>query len=156
MSQSLFRSTVLALAVLGFLPLSAVAQSAGKTAGDTMTAAQVQRIDVRFPAEIRRIGRSVGPLRVAKLDILVQMDGKAGDVKLVESSGFDPYDRAAVEAARLATYRPAMENGMAVASRLNYEVSFGLLCNRAAGNVTCDNGRFPTECSATVCELLTR
>ena len=50
----------------------------------------------------------------------------------------------------------AMENGMAVESRLNYDVSFGLLCNRAAGNVTCDNGRFPTECSATVCELLTR
>lgn len=156
MSQSCLRPIVLALAATVLLSVSAAAQSGGKAAGDTMIAAQVQRIDVRFPAEIRRIGRAVGPLRVAKLDILVQTDGKAGDVKLVESSGFDPYDRAAVEAARLATYLPAMENGMAVESRLNYDVSFGLLCNRAAGNVTCDNGRFPTECSATVCELLTR
>ena len=155
MSQSRFRSTVLALAAVAILSVSAAAQNAGKAA-DAMTAAQVQRIDVRFPAEIRRIGRSVGPLRVAKLEILVQTDGKAGDVRLAASSGFDPYDRAAVEAARLATYRPAMENGRAVESRLNYDVSFGLLCNRAAGNATCDNGRFPTECSATVCERLTR
>jgi TonB family protein len=155
MSQSRFRSTVLALAAMGILSVSAAAQNAGKGA-DAMTAAQVQHIDVRFPAEIRRIGRSVGPLRVAKLEILVQTDGKAGDVKLVTSSGFDPYDRAAVEAARLASYLPARENGMAVESRLNYDVSFGLLCNRAAGNATCDNGRFPTICSATVCELLTR
>ena len=155
MSQSRFRSTVLALAAMGILSVSAAAQNAGKAA-DTMTAAQVQHIDVRFPAEIRRIGRSVGPMRVAKLEILVQTDGKAGDVKLVTSSGFDPYDRAAVEAARLATYLPARENGMAVELRLNYDVSFGLLCNRAAGNATCDNGRFPTTCSATVCELLIR
>ena len=155
MSQSRFRSTVLALAAMGILSVSAAAQNAGKAA-DTMTAAQVQHIDVRFPAEIRRIGRSVGPMRVAKLEILVQTDGKAGDVKLVTSSGFDPYDRAAVEAARLASYLPARENGMAVELRLNYDVSFGLLCNRAAGNATCDNGRFPTTCSATVCELLIR
>ena len=155
MCQSRFHSSILALTAMGILSVSAAAQNAGKAA-DTMTAAQVQRIDVRFPAEIRRIGRSVGPLRVAKLDILVQTDGKAGDVRLVASSGFDPYDRAAVEAARLATYLPAMENGRAVESRLNYDVSFGLLCNRAAGNATCDNGRFPTTCSATVCELLVR
>ena len=154
MSQSRLYSTVLALTLIG-LSLSAAAQSAAPAA-DRMTAAQVQRIDVRFPAEIRRIGRSVGPLRVVKLDILVQADGKAGDVKLVTSSGFDLYDRAAVEAARIATYRPAVENGRAVESRLNYDISFGLLCNRAAGNATCDNGRFPTECSATVCERLTR
>jgi TonB family protein len=152
--QSRCRLIVLALAALGLLPMSAAAQSAGKAAGDAP--AQVQRIDVRFPPEIIRIGRSVGPLRVAKLDILVQKDGKAGDVKLVATSGFDPYDRAAVEAARGASYRPAMENGMAVESRLNYDVSIGLLCNRAAGNATCDNGRFPTTCSATVCERLTR
>jgi TonB family protein len=156
MSQSLLRSTILALAMMGLSSLPAAAQNTGEAVGDTMTAAQVQRIDVRFPPEILRIGRSVGPLRVAKLDILVQTDGKAGDVKLVTSSGFDPYDRAAVEAARNATYLPAVQNGMAVESRLNYDVSFGLLCNRAAGNATCDNGRFPTTCSATVCERLTR
>ena len=149
-------STVLALVAVGLLSVSAAAQNAGKAAADAKIAAQVQRIDVRFPAEIRRIGRSVGPLRIAKLDILVQKDGKAGDVKLVTSSGFDLYDRAAVEAARAATYRPAMENGMAVESRLDYDVSFGILCNRAAGNTTCDNGRFPVTCEATVCARLVR
>lgn len=69
-------------------------------AANMMLAPQVQSIDVRFPTEIRRIGRSVGPMRVVKLNILVQPDGKASDVKMVSSSGFDPYDGAAVEAAR--------------------------------------------------------
>ena len=49
MSQSAFRSTILALAAMGILSVSAAAQNAGRAAGDTMTAAQVQRIDVRFP-----------------------------------------------------------------------------------------------------------
>jgi len=116
----------------------------------------VQRIDVRFPIEARDIGRSLGPIRVAKLNILVQPDGRASGVTLAMSSGFDPYDQAAVAAARMATYLPAVDHGMAVASPLNYDVSFGFLCNRAAGDVTCDDGRFPTTCSATTCELLLR
>lgn len=117
---------------------------------------RVQRIDVRFPQEARDIGRSLGPIRVAKLDILVQPDGRATDVTLATSSGFDPYDEAAVAAARMATYLPAVDHGMAVASPLAYDVSFGFLCNRAAGDITCDDGRFPTTCSATTCELLLR
>ena len=125
-------------------------------AANMMLAPQVQSIDVRFPTEIRRIGRSVGPMRVVKLNILVQPDGKASDVKMVSSSGFDPYDGAAVEAARKATYLPAVDHGMAVELRFDYDVSFGLLCNRAAGNTTCDNGRFPTTCSATACAMLAR
>jgi hypothetical protein len=57
---------------------------------NTMLPAQVQHIDIQFPGEARRIGRTLGPVRVAKLNILVQQDGKASDVKLVTSSGFDP------------------------------------------------------------------
>jgi TonB family protein len=156
MKQSRLRSTVLAVAALGLLHESASAQNAAGVDANTIVPAKVERIDVRFPAEIRRIGRSVGPMRVTKLDILVQQDGKAGDVTVAMSSGFDPYDKAAVEAAKNATYTPAKDHGMAVQSRLAYDVSFGLLCNRAAGNVTCDNGRFPTTCEATVCALLPR
>jgi TonB family protein len=149
-------AAVLAIAAFASLLGLAAAQNAGGNTSNAATRAKVERIDVKFPAEIRRIGRSVGPMRVVKLDILVQRNGKAGDVTLEMSSGFDPYDNAAVEAARNATYVPATEKGAAVESRLAYDVSFGLLCNRAAGNVTCDNGRFPTTCSATVCQILPR
>ena len=117
---------------------------------------RVQRIEVRFPEEARDLGRSLGPIRVAKLNVLVQPDGRASEVTVATSSGFGPYDEAAVGAARMATYLPAVDHGMAVASPLDYDVSFGFLFNRAAGDVTCDDGRFPTTCSATTCELLLR
>jgi TonB family protein len=111
---------------------------------------------VQFPQEARDVGLSLGPIRVAKLNILVQPDGRAQNVTLAETSGFDPYDEAAVAAARSATYLPGVDHGMAVEGHLDYDVSFGFLCNRAAGDVTCNDGRFPTTCSATVCELLLR
>lgn len=193
MKQSRLRSTVLAIAALGSLHVSAAAQDAGEAAAwesirssgsaaqlmaflDTyptsrfapearqkyslaanmMLAPQVQTIDLRIPLEARRVGRTLGPLRVVKLNILVQQDGRARDVELVKTSGFDGYDREAMRAARSATYLPGLDHGMAVESRMDYEVSFGLLCNRAAGNTTCDGGRFPTTCSATVCDQLLR
>jgi TonB family protein len=193
MKRSRLRSTLLAIAALGSLHVSAVAQSAGEAAAwesirsqasaaqlmafldsypagqfapeapqkysvaaNTMPTPHVQTIEPRIPLEARRVARTLGPLRVVKLNILVQRDGKAGDVKLVETSGYDLYDREAIRAAQSATYLPALDNGMPVESRMDYEVSFGLLCNRAAGNTTCDNGRFPTTCSATVCERMLR
>ena len=124
---------------------------------NTMLPPEVRDMDVRFPSDAIRLGRSLGALRVVKLNIQVQQDGKARDVDVVKSSGFNQYDSAAVQAARNATYLPAVERGMAVDSRLDYDVSFGLLCNRAAGaSPDCDRGRFPQECSATVCALLRR
>jgi TonB family protein len=123
---------------------------------DTMQAPQVQKIEVAFPNQIRRYGRSVGPIRVVKLTIVVGKDGKARDVQIAQSSGFSLYDQAALSAAREATYLPAVNHGTSEESRLGYDVSFGLLCNRAAGNSTCDHGRYPTTCSATVCALLMR
>jgi TonB family protein len=154
MSSFQFRATVLVLA-LGLLSLPAAAQNTPSST-NAVSPAKVDRIDPQFPPSIQRLGRSVGPLRTVKLEITVLPDGRAGDVTLAMTSGFDLYDKAAVEAARNATYTPAMNNGMAVESRLAYDVSFGLLCNRAAGNVTCDYGRFPTTCSATVCQTLVR
>jgi TonB family protein len=193
MKRSRLRSTVLAIAALGSVHVSAMAQSAGEAAAwesirssgsatqlmafldsyptgqfapearqkyslaaNMMLSPQVQTIDLSIPLDARRVGRTLGPLRVVKLNILVQPDGKARDVELVKTSGYDPYDKEAVRAAQSATYLPGLDHGMAVESRMDYEVSFGLLCNRATGNVTCDNGRFPTTCSATVCERLLR
>jgi TonB family protein len=118
---------------------------------------EVKDIEIRFPLDARRVGRTLGPMRVVTLDIVVQPDGKAREVELSTSSGFDRYDSAARQAAREATYLPGLERGMAVESHLEYEISFGLLCNRAAGTrPDCDGGRFPTECSATVCAPLLR
>ena len=193
MKQFRLRSTVLAIAALGSLHVSAVAQNAGEAtawesikssgsaaqlmaflnsyptgqfapearqkyslAANMMLTPQVQTIDLRVPLDARRVGRTLGPLRVVKLNIVVQPDGKARNVELVMTSGYDGYDSEAMRAARSATYLPGLDHGMAVESRMAYEVSFGLLCNRAAGDTTCDNGRFPTTCSATVCDRLLR
>jgi TonB family protein len=158
MRQSVLRLQVLAIALAGALDLPAAAQAGGETAtiADSMQSPQVQKIEVVFPNEIRRYGRSVGPIRVAKLTIVVGKDGKARDVQIAQSSGFSRYDQAALSAAREATYLPAINRGTPVESRLDYDVSFGLLCNRAAGDSTCDHGKYPTTCSATVCALLMR
>jgi len=118
---------------------------------------ELAAMNVRFPPDARRLGRSVGPLRVVQLSIVVERDGRAREVEMVKSSGFDRYDAAAKQAAREATYLPALNRGTPVESRMEYEVSFGLLCNRAAGTrPDCEGGRFPQECSATVCALLLR
>ena len=121
-----------------------------------MLPADVKTIDVRFPEEARDVARDIGPKRIVTLSILVHADGKAGDVSVEKASGFDPYDQAAKEAAEKATYLPAVNSGKTVESRLNYDVSFGFLCNRATGDVTCEDGKYPTTCSSTVCELMLR
>ena len=125
-------------------------------AANTMLPAEVQTINVKFPNDARRVGRTLGAMRVVTLDILVRADGSIEDVDIGKSSGFDAYDKEAQSAVREAKFLPAMNRGKPVESRLSYDVSFGLLCNRAAGNHSCDNNRFPTTCSATVCETLLR
>ena len=144
-------SMVLSISAVALSHLPAAAQSAGEA-----DMPKVEHMDVAFPLDARRVGRSLGSMRTVKLDILVEADGKAGEVKVADSSGYDGYDRAARAAALKATYRPAMVNGMPVQARMTYDVSFGLLCNRAAGNVTCDANEFPTTCKATVCGILLR
>ena len=124
---------------------------------DEVLPAEVRDISIRFPAEARRLGHSIGPMRVVTLAIQVRADGTASGVDIAKSSGFDLYDKAAVAAARSATYLPSIDHGAPVASRLDYDVSFGLVCNRAAGSPPdCYGGRFPASCSATVCSSLRR
>jgi TonB family protein len=142
--------------------LSGTAQFARETSRrynrvpDTRMPPRVQHIDVKFPTDVIRYGRSIGPFRVTTLDILVEPDGRAGDVRIAQSSGFDAYDSAALAGARDAIYRPALDRGRPVERRMLYDVSFGFLCNRAAGNTTCDYRTYPETCSATVCALLLR
>jgi TonB family protein len=123
---------------------------------NTRLAPDVQYIDVKFPSDVIRYGRSIGPFRVTTLDIIVEPNGRAGGVRIAQSSGFDAYDNAALAAARDATYLPALDRGRRVERRMNYDVSFGFLCNRATGNTTCDYRTYPTTCTATVCALLLR
>jgi TonB family protein len=147
-------------ALLGFFPTGPLAHEAREKyslIAETTLTARVQKMDVRFPLEARGLDRSIGPFRTVKLNILVQRSGRAGDVAMVGSSGFDPYDRAAMAAARNATYLPAIDHGMSIDSRMDFEVSFGLVCNRAAGSPPdCYRGQFPRSCSATVCAPLQR
>jgi len=108
---------------------------------DALLPPKLQKLDLRYPSDWRRLWGAMGPKRIVKLDVLVQKDGKAGDIKITRRSGYDPLDSAAVSAARKAIYLPAVDHGMAVSARMPLEILFGLFC--AAGEALC--GEFPRK-----------
>jgi TonB family protein len=110
-----------------------------------MLAPVIQSIQVRFPRDAANNALAVGPSRITKLDILVKKDGTAGTIKIVQRSGYDPFDSAAVGGARRATYLPAVDHGMPVDAYMPYEVNFRLLCAPEATGMLCDLGRFPRQ-----------
>jgi TonB family protein len=56
----------------------------------------------------------------------VQADGRAGDVRVVETPGYPRLVDAAVRAVRQAAFRPAMRGGRPVASILRLRIRFVL------------------------------
>ncbi|KUK13994.1 MAG: periplasmic protein TonB [bacterium] len=63
---------------------------------------------------------------VVVLDIEVLPDGRVGEVKVVESSGYNILDKAAIEAVRKWTFVPAQRDGKAVRSIVRQKVVFKL------------------------------
>jgi len=74
-----------------------------------------------YPAAARRMGREGKVV----LRLFIDEAGKLQHVEVVESSGFD-FTRAAVEAVKKSTYRPALQNGRPVPSRAILPVQFVL------------------------------
>jgi protein TonB len=60
------------------------------------------------------------------LAVEVTADGRAGSVRLSQSSGFPVLDAAALQAVRRWTFDPARNLGMAVASQVEVPVRFDL------------------------------
>lgn len=63
---------------------------------------------------------------VTVLKILVQADGKIGEVTVLESSGYPLLDQVAVKAVKQWRYRPALKNGVAVAWQIRVRIKFVL------------------------------
>lgn len=60
------------------------------------------------------------------VQVLVDKEGKVADVRVHKSSGYEPLDSSALETARKATWKPAIQGGKPVAVWVLYEVMFKL------------------------------
>ena len=81
----------------------------------------------KYPEAARRNGEQ----GVVLIRVLVDAEGRPGQVSLKQSSGFPLLDAAALEAVRQWTFEPARAGGLPVASRVDLPVRFAL---RPAGN----------------------
>lgn len=72
------------------------------------------------------LARKMGYEGTVILDIEVLADGRVGEVKIVESSGYELLDRAAIEAVKRWTFIPAQRDGKAVRSVVRQKVVFKL------------------------------
>lgn len=61
-----------------------------------------------------------------KLAIIVNPNGSVDDIELIQSSGFERLDRAAIETVKQAKYQPKNVNGKPVRTRFVKEFSFVL------------------------------
>ena len=74
----------------------------------------------KYPDEARRRGQA----GVVLLHFEIGDDGRVVHVAVARSSGFELLDRAAADAARSWRFKPAVENGVPVASEANLPVEF--------------------------------
>jgi protein TonB len=75
-----------------------------------------------YPEEAKRLHEE----GVVLLDVLVDANGRAGEVSVSSSSGFAVLDNAAVQAVRRWIFEPARTGGVAVSSRVKVPVRFSL------------------------------
>jgi protein TonB len=68
----------------------------------------------------------LGQQGTVMLAVEVTADGRAGSVRLAQSSGFALLDAAALQAVRRWTFEPARNLGLAVASHVEVPVRFDL------------------------------
>jgi len=75
-----------------------------------------------YPEEAKRLHEE----GVVLLDVLVDANGRAGEVSVSRSSGFAVLDDAAVQAVKRWIFEPARTGGVAVSSRVKVPVRFSL------------------------------
>ena len=90
--------------------------------GVEIEAAPVSQIQPKYPRSAQKRGQEGTVL----LSIKVRANGTAGEVMIIESSGYKVLDAAAVKAAEQARYTPATNRGRAVDSELIQPITFQL------------------------------
>lgn len=106
---------------------------------DDRTIVSKESSGVEAPPSIRRSREAKYPREMlirgieglVKLTIVVTRDGRAGTIRIQQSSGHPQLDQAAVTAARGYQFRPARRNGQAVTTTVTLPVRFTI---RQAGN----------------------
>lgn len=83
---------------------------------------RVQQLEPEYPAELRAQGIE-GDVTVR---IRLSEDGSVVDARLVASSGYDAFDRAALETARRERFSPARDRGRPISFDLSYTYRFRL------------------------------
>ena len=86
----------------------------------TVAAAPLNNPQPDYPRDAQRRGEA----GTVVLRVNVGADGSAGDVEFLQRSGSQALDRAAQQAVRKWTFRPAMRGGAAVASTVDVPVTF--------------------------------
>jgi TonB family protein len=83
--------------------------------------------EAEYPEEELRAGREASVM----LELTVNAEGRAQDVRVVESAG-DAFDRAATEAVQRFEFAPAMQGGQRVAATIRYRYRFRLRAQQSA------------------------
>ncbi len=74
-----------------------------------------------YPKSARRMGKEGKVL----LSLLIDKSGRLVDVRVIEKAGYG-FDEAAMEAVRLSSFKPAVENGTPIACRARMAIRFEL------------------------------
>ncbi len=81
------------------------------------------KVVYRRAPDLSGAGRSPNPGNPVIVSLVVRIDGKPEDVKVISSAG-QPFDRASVEAVSQWRFKPAMCSGEPVEMRIDVEVGF--------------------------------
>jgi TonB family protein len=83
--------------------------------------------EAEYPEEEQRAGREASVM----LELTVNVEGRAQDVRVVESAGA-AFDRAAIEAVQRFEFAPATQGGQRVAATIRYRYRFRLRAQQSA------------------------
>jgi protein TonB len=129
----------------GPVPAAAAVTETAAVIRDTASSLSAPRfLDAGEKPPYPRVARDLGEQGRVELKVAVSAEGKALQVVLLQGSGHDLLDQAALEWVRRGAFSPARRDGQAIASWLRLSVPFRLGTPCAAGE-TCSSGSKLTE-----------
>jgi len=103
-----------------------VEQPVEQVADDAATVEATPEITENPPPVYPRIARMRGYEGLVVLEVAVSADGSCTGVEVIESSGYDILDQAAVDAVGKWEFKPALANGAAVSGKVRVPIRFKL------------------------------
>lgn len=123
-----------------FMPVPSEMQDAGRIAGvplpgDFDITSEINSILPSGPVSPPSVTKRVQPVypeeaRLAGIEgkvvlkVVIQFDGTIGDIEVLESSGRDDFDQAAIECVRQWEFKPAMQSGIRVTMAARMTIMF--------------------------------